>query len=152
MYNKVILAGNLTREVEFKTTSSGLAISSTAIATNRKFKSLTGEYKEEVLFIDITFFGKIAEIANQYLHKGSKVLIEGKLKLDQWTDTLGHKRSKHSLIVENVQMLDSKNSKDKDIHIDSTYTKQEDSSKFSSEKPKNTEEYELEFEEKDIPF
>jgi single-strand DNA-binding protein len=71
-----------------------------------------GESKEEVLFVDLTFFGRTAEIANQYLKKGSKVLVEGKLKLDQWTDKNGSKRSKHSITVENLQMLDSKSERE----------------------------------------
>lgn len=108
MYNKVILAGNLTRDIEIRYTQSGSAIGNTAIATSRKFKSQTGEQKEEVLFIDITFFGRTAEIANQYLRKGSKVLVDGRLKLDQWTAQDGSKRSKHSVTVENLQMLGSK--------------------------------------------
>jgi single-strand DNA-binding protein len=108
MYNKVILAGNLTRDVEVRYTQSGSAIGSTAIATSRKFKSATGEQKEEVLFIDLTFFGRTAEIANQYLRKGSKVLVDGRLKLDQWTAQDGSKRSKHSVTVENLQMLGSR--------------------------------------------
>lgn len=108
MYNKVILAGNLTRDVEVRYTQGGSAIGNTAIATSRKFKSQTGEQKEEVLFIDITFFGRTAEIANQYLRKGSKVLVDGRLKLDQWTAQDGSKRSKHSVTVENLQMLGSR--------------------------------------------
>jgi len=108
MYNKIILAGNLTRDIEIRYTSSNLAISHTGIAVNRKFKSQTGEQKEEVLFVDLSFFGRTAEIANQYLRRGSKVLVEGRLKLDQWTDKSGMKRSKHSVIVENLQMLDSR--------------------------------------------
>jgi single-strand DNA-binding protein len=108
MFNKIILAGNLTRDVEVKYTSSSLAIGNTGIAVNKKFKNKMGENKEEVLFVDLTFFGRTAEIANQYLKKGSKVLVEGKLKLDQWTDTSGQKRSKHSITVESMQMLDSK--------------------------------------------
>ncbi|MGB5505525.1 MAG: single-stranded DNA-binding protein [Sulfurovum sp.] len=108
MYNKIILAGNLTRDIEIKYTQSGSAIGSTAIATSRKFKSQTGEQKEEVLFVDLTFFGRTAEIANQYLRKGSKVLVDGRLKLDQWTAQDGSKRSKHSVTVENLQMLGSK--------------------------------------------
>jgi len=108
MYNKIILAGNLTRDVEVRYTQSGSAIGNTAIATSRKFKSATGEQKEEVLFVDITFFGRTAEIANQYLRKGSKVLVDGRLKLDQWTAQDGSKRSKHSVTVENLQMLGSK--------------------------------------------
>jgi len=108
MYNKVILAGNLTRDIEIKYTQSGSAIGNTAIATSRKFKSSTGEQKEEVLFIDLTFFGRTAEIANQYLRKGSKVLVDGRLKLDQWTAQDGSKRSRHSVTVENLQMLGGK--------------------------------------------
>ena len=72
MYNKIILAGNLTRDIEMRFTQSGAAIGNTAIATTRKFKSQTGEQKEEVLFVDITFFGRSAEIANQYLKKEVK--------------------------------------------------------------------------------
>ncbi len=108
MYNKIILAGNLTRDIEVRYTQSGSAIGNTAIATSRKFKSQTGEQKEEVLFVDITFFGRTAEIANQYLRKGSKVLVDGRLKLDQWTAQDGSKRSKHSVTVETLQMLGSK--------------------------------------------
>ncbi len=108
MYNKIILAGNLTRDIEIKYTQGGSAIGNTAIATSRKFKSSTGEQKEEVLFVDLTFFGRTAEIANQYLRKGSKVLVDGRLKLDQWTAQDGSKRSRHSVTVENLQMLGSK--------------------------------------------
>ena len=108
MFNRIILAGNLTRDIEIKYTQAGAAIANTAIATSRKFKSQTGEQKEEVLFVDITFFGRTAEIANQYLKKGSKVLVEGRLKLDQWTAQDGSKRSKHSVTVESLQMLGHK--------------------------------------------
>ena len=105
MYNKIILAGNLTRDIEIRYTQGGAAVGSTAIATTRKFKSQAGEQKEEVLFVDITFFGRTAEIANQYLRKGSKILVDGRLKLDQWTAQDGGKRSKHSVTVENLTML-----------------------------------------------
>lgn len=108
MYNKIILNGNLSKDIEIRYTQGGSAISNTAIATSRKFKSATGEKKEETLFVDITFFGRISEIANQYLRKGSKVLVDGRLKLDQWTDKQGNKRSKHSVVVESLTMLDSR--------------------------------------------
>lgn len=109
MYNKIILAGNLTRDIELRYTQGGMAIASTAIATNRKFKKQSGEQVDETMFIDIAFFGKTAEIANQYLRKGSKVLVEGRLKLDQWTDQQsGQKRSKHVVSVESMQMLGSR--------------------------------------------
>ena len=110
MFNKVILVGNLTRDCELRYLPSGSAVCTTGIATNRKFKNQQGEQKEEVCFIDITFFGRTAEIANQYLSRGKKVLVEGRLKLDQWTDQNGGKRSKHSITADNLQMLDSKNS------------------------------------------
>jgi len=109
MYNKVILVGNLTRDIELKYTQGGMAISKTAIATSRKFKSNTGEQKEEVCFVDITFFARSAEVANQYLHKGSKILVEGRLQFEQWIDQNGQKRSKHGVTVDVMQMLDSKN-------------------------------------------
>jgi len=108
VFNKVIIAGNLTRDIDMKFTSSGLAIGNTAIASTRKFKAMDGNQKEEVMFVDIAFFGRTAEVAQQYLRRGSKVLIEGRLKFDQWTDQNGQKRSKHSVSVESMQMLDSK--------------------------------------------
>ncbi|MDQ7085211.1 MAG: single-stranded DNA-binding protein [Sulfurovum sp.] len=117
MYNKIILAGNLTRDIEIKYTQSGTAIGNTAIATSRKFKSQMGEQKEEVLFVDITFFGRTAEVANQYLRKGSKVLVDGRLKLDQWTAQDGSKRSKHSVTVESLQMLDNKGTNPADAQM-----------------------------------
>ena len=108
MFNKIILVGNLTRDIELRyAQSGGLAISKTAIATTRKFTS-NGEKKEEVCFVDITFFGRSAEVANQYLRKGSKILVEGRLNFEQWVDQNGQKRSKHSVTVETMQMLDSK--------------------------------------------
>ena len=107
MYNKVILGGNLTRDIELRYSQSGMGIANTAIATSRKFTS-NGEKKEEVCFVDITFFARSAEIANQYLRKGSKILVEGRLNFDQWVDQNGQKRSKHSIVVETMQMLDSK--------------------------------------------
>jgi len=104
MYNKVVLVGNLTRDVEIRYSQSGSAIGNVGIATSRKWKSQTGEQKDEVMFIDLTFFGRTAEIANQYLRKG----VDGRLQLQQWTAQDGSKRSKHAITVENLQMLDSK--------------------------------------------
>ena len=107
MFNKIILTGNLTRDIELKYSQSGIGIAKTAIATSRKFTS-NGEKKEEVCFVDITFFARSAEIANQYLRKGSKILVEGRLNFEQWVDQNGQKRSKHSVTVETMQMLDGK--------------------------------------------
>lgn len=110
MFNKIILVGNLTRDVDKKLTRSGLTILNNAIAATRKYKAQNGSQKEETLFIDLTFFGRTAEVVQKYLHKGSKVLIEGRLKLDQWTDQNGQKKSKHSINVETMQIMDSKGS------------------------------------------
>ena len=107
MFNKIILVGNLTRDIELRYTQSGTAIAKTAIATSRKFTT-NGEKKEEVCFVDVTFFGRSGEVANQYLRKGSKILVEGRLNFEQWVDQNGQKRSKHSVIAETMQMLDSK--------------------------------------------
>jgi len=104
MFNKIVLVGHLTRDIELRYTQSGAAIGSCGIAVTRKY-TLNGEKREETCFIDITFFGKQAEIANQYLSKGSKLLIEGRLKFDQWTDNNGQNRSKHTVAVENMEML-----------------------------------------------
>ena len=108
MYNKVVLVGHLTRDVEIRYSQTGTAFGKVGIATSRKWKSQTGEQKDEVMFIDLTFFGRTAEIANQYLRKGSKVLVDGRLVLEQWTAQDGTKRSKHAVTVENLQMLDTK--------------------------------------------
>jgi len=107
MFSKTIIAGNLTRDIELRYSQGGMAIAKTSIATSRKFKQ-NNEQKEEVCYIDITFFGRSAEVANQYLRKGSKVLIEGHLVFEQWVDNNGQKRSKHSVTVETMQMLDTK--------------------------------------------
>ena len=104
MFNKIVLVGHLTRDIELRYTQSGAAIGSSGIAVTRKY-TLNGEKREETCFIDITFFGKLSEIANQYLGKGSKLLIEGRLKFDQWTDNNGNNRSKHTVAVENMTML-----------------------------------------------
>ena len=108
MYNKVIMVGNLTRDIELRYLPSSAAIAKSAIATTHKFKSATGEQKDEVCFLDFNIFGKTAEVANQYLRKGSKVLLEGRLVFEQWTAKDGSGRSRHSLRVETMKMLDSK--------------------------------------------
>lgn len=108
MYNKVVMVGNLTRDIELRYLPSGAAVAKSAIATSYKYKSSTGEQKDEVCFLDFNIFGRSAEVANQYLRKGSKVLLEGRLVFEQWTAQDGTNRSKHALRVETMKMLDSK--------------------------------------------
>ena len=108
MFNKVILTGNLSKDITLKS-NSNITIASSTIAVNRKLKNQNGDTSEEVLFIDITFFGRQAQTANQYLNKGSKLLIEGRLKYDTWQDQNGQNRSKHSVVVESMEMLGGQN-------------------------------------------
>jgi single-strand DNA-binding protein len=132
MYNKIILAGNLTRDIEIKYTSGGMAIATVGLASNRKFKSQTGEQKEEVLFVDVTFFGRQAEIVNQYLRKGSRILVDGRLKLDQWTAQDGSKRSKHSITAESMTMLDTKGTNPSDVQMGGNGYSQQGGSDYSA--------------------
>ena len=108
MYNKVITIGRLTRDIDFKTLPNGMALAKSAIATSYKHKSQNGEQKEEVCYLDFTMFGRSAEIAKQYLRKGSKVMLEGRLVFETWVGQDGANRSKHSLNVDTMKMLDSK--------------------------------------------
>jgi single-strand DNA-binding protein len=104
--NRVILIGNLTRDPQLKYLPSQTAVAEFGLATNRKFKSATGEDREEVCFVDCTAFGKAGEIINQYCQKGKQLYIEGRLKFDSWEDKQGGgKRSKLSVVVENFQFL-----------------------------------------------
>ena len=108
MYNKVIMIGNLTRDIELKYLPSGSAVANSAIATSHRYKLQSGEQKEEVCFMEFSVFGKQGEILNQYVRKGSKVMLEGRLIFEQWTAQDGSKRSRHTLRVENFKFLDSK--------------------------------------------
>ena len=107
-YNKVILQGNLARDVEIRYSASGGAIGSSAIAVTKKFKKQDGTQGEKTLFIDVVAYGRTAEIMNNYLQKGSSVLIDGELELDQWSAQDGSKRSKHKVKIDNLQMLGNK--------------------------------------------
>jgi single-strand DNA-binding protein len=107
-FNKVILVGNLTRDPELRYTPKGMAIAKVGLAVNRIWKNEAGETKEEVTFVDVDVFGRTAENVGQYMRKGRPVLIEGRLRLDQWDDKqTGQKRSKLGVVAEIVQFLGS---------------------------------------------
>lgn len=107
-FNKVMLMGNLTRDVEIRHTSGNTAVGKFGIAVNRKFKTQSGEQREEVTFVDCEAWGRTAEVIAQYLNRGSPIFIEGRLKLDQWEDKNGGgKRSKHLVVVENFQFINA---------------------------------------------
>jgi single-strand DNA-binding protein len=108
-FNKVILAGNLTRDPELRFTPKGVAIAKITLAINRTWKSETGETKEEVTFVDVDAFGRQAEVVGQYMKKGRPLLVEGRLKLDQWEDKNTHqKQSKLKVVLEGFSFIDAR--------------------------------------------
>jgi single-strand DNA-binding protein len=108
-FNKVILIGNVTRDIEMAYLPNNTPVAKLGIATNRKFKRQNGEEGEEVCFIDCKAFGRSAEILNQYVQKGHSIMLEGRLTLEQWDDkATGAKRSKHTVMIENFQFLNNK--------------------------------------------
>jgi single-strand DNA-binding protein len=107
-YNRVILVGNLTRDPELRYIQSGTAVTDIGLAVSDRRKNNNGEWIEETTFVDITIWGRTAEVAGEYLTKGSSVLIEGRLKLDSWETQDGQKRNKLKVICERMQMLGSK--------------------------------------------
>jgi single-strand DNA-binding protein len=105
-FNRVILVGNLTRDPELRYIPSGTAVSDIGLAVNDRVKR-GDQWVDETTFVDITLWGRTAEIANEYLSKGSPVLIEGRLKLDRW-EKEGQKHSKLKVVCDRMQMLGSK--------------------------------------------
>ncbi len=103
-FNRVILVGNVTREIELRYTQSGMAVTDVGLAVNDRRKNQAGDWVEETTFLDVTLWGRQAEVASEYLSKGSPVLIEGRLKLDTWEQE-GQKRSKLRVVGERMQML-----------------------------------------------
>ena len=107
-FNKVILVGNLTRDPELRYTPKGTAIAKIGLAVNRVWTNEAGEKKEEVTFVDVDVFGRTAENVGQYMRKGRPILVEGRLRLDQWDDKqTGQKRSRLGVVAETVQFLGS---------------------------------------------
>lgn len=104
-YNKIILAGNLTRDPQLAYLPSNTPVTEIGLAVNRDYTTADGQKREETLFIDAVAFGKAAEILAQYMTKGRPLLIDGRLKLETWTDQEGRQRSKHKVIIENFTFL-----------------------------------------------
>lgn len=103
-FNRVILVGNITRDIDLRHTQSGLAVTELGLAVNDRRKNQSGEWIDETTFVDVTLWGRQAEVAGQYLSKGAPVLVEGRLKLDSWEQE-GQKRSKLRVVGERMQML-----------------------------------------------
>lgn len=130
--NKVILIGNLTKNIDLKYLTTGVAVGESSMAINQVYKKQDGTKVQDTCFIDIVMYGRSAEISNQYLKKGSKLCIEGKLNFQQWSDQYGNKRSKHIVSVEKVEFLDTKSDdnvqqtpQDTNIQQNQTLTKEQ---------------------------
>ena len=140
--NKVILVGNLGQKPEIRYTKDSKPIASFSIATSESWKDkTTGDMVEKTEWHNVTFFGRIAEVAEQYLDKGSKVFVEGKLQTDKWEDENGNKRSATKIIGNNMQMLDSR--------VSNNSSSFDESSSAQNEAPASQE---GSFSEEDIPF
>ena len=108
-FNKVILLGNLTRDPEVRYTPKGTAVTELGMAVNRVYTAENGEKREDTTFVDVTLWGRTAEIAGEYLKKGRPVFIEGRLQLDTWDDKQsGQKRSKLKVVGEGLQLIGSR--------------------------------------------
>jgi single-strand DNA-binding protein len=107
--NRVLLIGNLTRDPDVRYTPKGTAVADIGLAINRVFTGEDGEKREEVTYVDVVLWSRLAEIAEQYLRKGRPVFIEGRLQLDSWDDKqTGQKRSRLRVVAENLQLLGSR--------------------------------------------
>jgi len=111
-FNRIIMAGHLTRDPELKELDGGKHLTNFGLACNRTWTDSQGNKQEEVCFVDCTAFGKTAEIIMRYCQKGKPILVEGRLKFEQWQDDAGNKKSKHRIVVERMQFLGSKSDGD----------------------------------------
>src|SRR5947208_12513809 len=107
--NKVLLLGNVTRDPEMRCTPKGSAVCDLGVAVNRAYTTDSGEKREEVTFVDVTLWGRTAEVASEYLKKGRPVFIEGRLQMDTWDDKqTGQKRTRLRVVADNMQLLGSR--------------------------------------------
>jgi single-strand DNA-binding protein len=155
MYNKVILVGNLTRDVELRYLPSGTAVAKFGLVTNRVYSDpVTKEKKQETMFIDVSVFARAAETANQYLKKGSQVLIEGRLVLNQWTDNTGQKRSKHEIVAEKLQFLGGRDTQQNNGYADTSYQQPQQTYNQPPQPQQQAQQNvpSIDIDEEDIPF
>ncbi len=151
--NKVILIGNCTRDPEVRYTPKGTAVADIGMAMNRYFSSDGGEKREETTFVDVTLFGRQAEVAGEYLEKGRPVYIEGRLQLDSWDDkNTGQKRTKLKVVGEQMQLLGSREGGG-----GSSPQQREENAQSNQSAPESSEgndgaQFETDSEEDDIPF
>ncbi len=129
-YNRVILLGNLVRDIELRYTTSRFAVCQNAIAVNDRRKNAAGDWVDEVSFVDVTFFGRTAEVVAEYLSKGSPIFVEGRLKQDTWEKD-GQKRSKLYVIVDRMQLIGNRSDKG----TAAPKTQQTNNARYSDDEP-----------------
>ena len=120
--NKTMLIGNLTRDVELKYTTSGAAVANFGLAVNRTYTNSDGEKVDDVCFVDVVAWNKLAEVCGDYLSKGRPVFIEGRLQMDSWEDADGKKRSKLKVVAQSVQFLGAEAKADSETDPDAEGT------------------------------
>jgi len=125
-FNKVILMGNLTKDPRLSSIMSGSIVCEFSIALNRRY-TVNGQEKEEVCFVDIVVWGKQADSCGKYLHKGSAVLVDGRLKTDSWEDKEGNKRSRLRVAADRVQFIGSRSEGNYNRAQGNEYSKEESS-------------------------
>lgn len=152
-FNKVLLMGNLTRDPDLRYTPKGTAVAEIGLAVNRVQTLDNGEKREETTFVDVTLWGRTAEIANEYLKKGRPVFIEGRLQLDSWEDKQsGQKRSKLRVVAEGMQLLGSPRGAGEGGGGGGFSQPAQGSSQFRQQQQPPPQQSEPDIEEDDIPF
>ena len=155
-FNRVMLMGNVTRDPQLKYLPSQTPVAEFGLAVNRKFKTAQGEEREEVAFIEITAFGKQAEVIHQYCAKGKPLFVEGRLKFDQWDDKeTGQKRSKLSVILESFQFIGSRDNSDAPVEKkkdESLWKEEAPATKSNKSRGRQTVAAGAKYKEADIPF
>jgi len=149
--NRVLLIGNLTRDPEIRYTPKGTAVADVGLAINRVLNTEEGERREEVTYVDVVLWARLAEIADQYLKKGRPVFIEGRLQLDSWDDKqTGQKRSRLRVVAENMQLLGSRS--ESEAAASTTAPRRAPGPAAPAPRPQQPKDPDLDAEPDDIPF
>ncbi|MDP2091072.1 MAG: single-stranded DNA-binding protein [Candidatus Gracilibacteria bacterium] len=146
--NKAQIIGRITQDLELKQTPNGQSVTSFSLATNRSWTDNSGIKQEQVEFHNVVLWGKLAEIAGQYLKKGSRLFIEGRIQTRSWEAQDGTKRYKTEIVGENMIMLDSKSDNTEGLSTNNTYESTNSTPAVKRQTPKEEEEISID----DIPF
>ncbi|EPR3147319.1 single-stranded DNA-binding protein [Campylobacter jejuni] len=151
MFNQIQVIGHLTKDVEMRYLISGTAVANSSIASNHRTRAKDGSIHEETCFLDFSIFGKMAEVANQYLSKGSKVLIVGRLVQNNWTDSNGNNRTNYFIRVSEIKFLDPKQEPKEEV-AQATQKKPEASKVAQTATKNTTSANQIDDEVEDLPF